>query len=375
MNNMNKNEVDKILDEEITLDKSVEYDVSFDDELESEYDTAEAKSKSNAGKRVRQAVFVLSSATLAVSLVLIAMSMFSTEAAPDYPLITEHTIPLSDLTELPPVATEEPAVVLEQWREWHERNGDFVGWFNLGGRIDYPVLQYLDFHREGIDDRNRYYIRRDIDGNYFYDGSLYVCRYTPILDRRRPDNTIIYGHNLNSGAKFAHLMQYYTRPGGRDLTAYNNNPTLEFNTVYEDERSTYKIFAAIFTNTSPRHGEFFPFWRQRFFENQGEFFDFVGNIMDRSFFYTEVDLEYGDELMTLSTCYFPFGDESHRFVVFARRVREGESPEVDTSKAFINPSPKYFDYYYRVRGGSWAGRNWDTSLVRGFDEFYANEDS
>ena len=92
--------------------------------------------------------------------------------------------------------------------------------------------------------------------------------------------------------------------------------------------------------------------------------------MDRSLFYTDVDLEYGDELLTLSTCYYPFGKEvDTRFVLFARRVREGESAEVDTSKAYINDDPLYFDYWYQLYGGSWGGRKWDTTKVKGLDKF------
>jgi sortase B len=84
-------------------------------------------------------------------------------------------------------------------------------------------------------------------------------------------------------------------------------------------------------------------------------------------------LEYGHEILTLSTCYYPLGGASDRFVLFARRVREGESPAVDTSAAKINESPKFFDYYYKKKGGSWQGRNWDTTKVKGFDEFYKNQ--
>jgi sortase B len=76
--------------------------------------------------------------------------------------------------------------------------------------------------------------------------------------------------------------------------------------------------------------------------------------MDRSLFFTDVDLEYGDELLTLSTCYYPLTKDAAdtRFVVFARRLREGESAEVDTSKAVENSNPLYFDTYYKMNGGS-----------------------
>ena len=66
--------------------------------------------------------------------------------------------------------------------------------------------------------------------------------------------------------------------------------------------------------------------------------------------------------------------------MFARRVRDGESPEVDTSKAVINPDPLYFKYYYQVNGGEWKGRNWDADTestdtskfhlkIKGYEEY------
>lgn len=106
--------------------------------------------------------------------------------------------------------------------------------------------------------------------------------------------------------------------------------------------------------------------------------DFVGNIMDRSTFYTDVDLEYGDQIITLSTCYYyPMGkDVDCRFALFARKVREGESLEVDASKITVNQSPLFFDTYYK-RGLAypWEGRNWDISLVKDFDKYTDKVDS
>ena len=68
------------------------------------------------------------------------------------------------------------------------------------------------------------------------------------------------------------------------------------------------------------------------------------------FYNPDVDLQYGDEVIVLSTC--DFTTFAHvkdiRFVVFARRVREGESEEVDTSKYYVNPDPLFYDYYYSV---------------------------
>ena len=91
--------------------------------------------------------------------------------------------------------------------------------------------------------------------------------------------------------------------------------------------------------------------------------------MDRSVLWTDVDLQYGDNILTLSTCYYPYTKEKAdtRVAVFARKVREGESAEVDVSKAMRNPDPLLFAYEYRVKGGSWGGRKWDSSKLLSYN--------
>ena len=59
----------------------------------------------------------------------------------------------------------------------------------------------------------------------------------------------------------------------------------------------------------------------------------------RSLFDTSVDVEYGDELLTLSTCTYEFKEA--RFVVVARRVRDGEDSKVDVDQAVVNEDAYY----------------------------------
>ena len=92
--------------------------------------------------------------------------------------------------------------------------------------------------------------------------------------------------------------------------------------------------------------------------------------MDRSIYETGVDIEYGDELITLSTCDASTGfSEDMRLIVVGRKVRENESPEVDTSKIYRKSSVKYFEAYYAAYGNKWKGRTWDVSLVKGMEEY------
>ena len=70
----------------------------------------------------------------------------------------------------------------------------------------------------------------------------------------------------------------------------------------------------------------------------------------RSIINTGVDVLPSDELLTLSTCTYEFKDA--RYVVVARKVRKGESADVDTSQASMNPNPLYPDVWYQLFGGT-----------------------
>ena len=288
-------------------------------------------------------------------------SSVTTEAPKDDAASTTTTAPAVTTTT---TTTLPPLPVMSEYEAKYAENDDLVGWIRLpAANLDDPVLQAED---------NKYYLDKDFNGNEYKNGSFFVDYKCQFTTRTRPANTIIYGHNMVTGPSFAKLTRYYDARLNGDypnrLDFYINNPTIEFDTAWE--KGTYKVFACIYVNTLEDHGEVFKYYKQRDIKNEGEFYDYIAQILDRSVFYTDVDLEYGDELLTLSTCYYPLGKEvNSRCVVFARRVRDGESAEVDTSKAYVNESPLYFEYYYKVNGGRWAGRTWDTSKVKGFDEY------
>ena len=268
---------------------------------------------------------------------------------------------------------EEQPNILDKYVDLYAENNDMVGWIKAGHYINYPVMM-----REGLENTD-YYLYRNFYGEDSKSGSIFCDNHVPMEDA---NNLVLYGHNMQSGEYFAQLTHYYPYSshyysdslGGFDKNAfldyYAQYPTIQFDTLYEE--GTYKVFAGIFINTEEKDGYPYPYYRKRQFKNELEFMDFIGNIMDRSTFYTDVDLEYGDQIITLSTCYYyPMGKNvDARFALFARKVRDRESPEVDTSKATVNPSPLFFDTYYdRGLAYPWKGRDWDISLVKNFDKY------
>ena len=60
-------------------------------------------------------------------------------------------------------------------------------------------------------------------------------------------------------------------------------------------------------------------------DTEAEFNQYVDNVKSRNMIADPVDVRYGDQLLTLSTCYTD--EDNSRFVIVARRVREGETTD------------------------------------------------
>ena len=253
--------------------------------------------------------------------------------------------------------------VLDEFIPLLEINEDVVGWISVGDAdkpfIDYPVVQCED---------NDYYLKHDLRGNYSESGAVFADFREPLASAdSEPANIILYGHNVASGEYFGMLPRYYNyKPGNTGgLSYYKAYPTFTYSSLYE--KYTYKIFAGMMVNTEKSEGDVFYYLRGRNFETKADFDEYIANILDRTTFYTDVDLQYGDHLMTLSTCIVDYGVPA-RWVLFGRRVREGEDPSVDVEKAYENPDPLYFDFYYKnfSKKDGWDGRKWPAEMIYGY---------
>ena len=103
-------------------------------------------------------------------------------------------------------------------------NDDVVGWLELEAipSISYPIAQGED---------NEYYLHRTIKKTYNFAGSVFIDS-TNASDFS-DCNTIIYGHNMRSGAMFGTLKQYLDKDY---LTAHKK---ISFDTIYE--HGTYEV--------------------------------------------------------------------------------------------------------------------------------------
>lgn len=258
--------------------------------------------------------------------------------------------------------------IQEKFKPLLEQNPETIGWITIYGKgesspwLDYVVMQTTD---------NDKYLSCNFEGKYSRSGTLFVDYADKITSTSEPANIVVYGHNMASGEYFGQLPFYFNYRVGHsdtnDISFYKSHPTIEFSTLYKT--STYKIFAAMMVNTEEDAGDVFAYHVKHNFSGKADFNNYVAEILDRSSFYNpDVNVQYGDRLLTLSTCINISSGTEQRFVLFAREVRNGESPEVDVSKAYANPNPKFFDEYYKEHNYTWDGRKWDKNLLVGYED-------
>lgn len=203
-----------------------------------------------------------------------------------------------------PQATATPlpqAEILPQYRELYEKNSDMVGWLRIDGTdIDYPVMQ--------TPGDNEYYLRRGFDKVYATSGSLF-------LDERcslGPDTTanwLIYGHNMSDGSMLGQLDRY------EDPEFYAEHPTFTFDTLTTP--GTWQVVAVIRTTLGADEWPYYTFFDA---DSRADWQRRVDAILDLTLYDTGVEPEYGDQLLTLSTCGTSSFYTDERFAVLAVRV-------------------------------------------------------
>jgi sortase B len=275
--------------------------------------------------------------------------------------------------------------ILEKYREFFEANNEFIGYLSLGEHINYPVVWRKH--------DNDFYLKHNFDGTRTDRGAIFADGWNEFThpttaDSGRPDNIILHGHNMRQPVRFNPLRQYTRRDTGFEFLQENH--VIQFDTLFE--AGTYVIFAVAQANIHDSLGEVFPFWQRSDFETSDEFHEYVVELLDRSRFHTDVDLRFGDELLTLSTCDQDMFNPGVRIVVAARRLRPGESINTNPEE-FVNltiPNSrgqrgrdesgfmqyKMFESFYRELNANigWVGRHtrrWETSRVEGLDAFLA----
>lgn len=189
-------------------------------------------------------------------------------------------------------------------------NADTVGWITVPGtKVDNPIVQIPD---------NEYYLDHGYDHKPFRAGTVFMDYRDRFGfdEKTQSTNIILYGHNMANNTMFGSLRRYR-----QDLSFYQEAPYIELESNYQ--HYTYVIIALTITDGSAAAS--WRYWDMEDFENQQSFDAYVETARQKSLVQIPVDVQYGDKLLTLSTCYSDADDS--RFLVIARRVRPGENAE------------------------------------------------
>ena len=190
-----------------------------------------------------------------------------------------------------------------QVKELQKENTDIVGWIEVEGtNINYPVLQ---------GDDNSYYMNHNYKKEENTYGSIFLDK---DYDWSIPSsNLLMYGHNLQDGSLFHDILNY------KDQSYYEEHPIIRFTTDEED--CEYEIIAAFYSRVYYKSEK--NVFRYYYFvnaENEEEYNEFVNDAKEASIYDTGKTAEYGDQLMTLSTC--SYHTEDGRFAVVARKIEK-----------------------------------------------------
>lgn len=248
-------------------------------------------------------LFILSSGMLIHNLVRSAHEQAANEALAQR---VQSKTPSSETTEISNDDSASPQVsaLKRNYQSLVQENSHLAAWLMIEGtKVDYPVLY--------TPDDPEYYLRRAFDGSYALSGSLFIgadCF---------PDGTniIIYGHKMKDGSMFGGLDAY------ADEEYAKAHPEITYDLIHPDgsyERLTFEVMAAFYSRIYKVDEEnVFRYYYSTDLSDPEDFQYYVEATMSASLYDLGVTAEYGDQLLTLSTC--SYHTENGRFVVVARK--------------------------------------------------------
>lgn len=201
----------------------------------------------------------------------------------------------------------------------YAQNSDIVGWIKVPGtRINYPVMQTRE--------EPEYYLHRDFDEEYSESGTPFLDGQSLIgdgagsyVDKSGTWNWFIYGHNMKFGTMFHDLLEYdsseycseHSTFTFRDIVSVRGNEIIT-------EEGEYEIVAACRSRIREQNSDEFKYYQYSGYMDKETFNYFVQGIKEESLYDTGIEPEYGDQLVTLSTC--AYHTDEGRFYIVGRKI-------------------------------------------------------
>lgn len=189
------------------------------------------------------------------------------------------------------------STVLKSFQPLLDANEDIRGYIKMiDSTISYPVVQGID---------NKFYLERNIYGEKTISASIFMDyrNNVDVLD----DNTIVYGHNLNS--TMFNDLDYFIDETKRD-EFYEKNKVFRFDTVYKYMQ--WEVFSAYVVDKDDFN------YLTTNFDSIQEHRAFIDETLERSVTDYGIAVTTTDRILTLSTCNHWYNDS--RTVIHARLI-------------------------------------------------------
>lgn len=234
--------------------------------------------------------------------------------------------------------------MLENTLAMQQKNKDTIGWIYIDGTTVNDVVVKVNYN-----DDNKYYLRRNANGENDNDGCYYADWRCKTGNRNSiSKNTVVYGHNLGrsasglipdyqnhaNGPKFAQLLKYQNEEFAK------THPYIYYSTIEED--MVWQVFAVFYTDIKFDYIEPNP--------ADATFNSLLKKAQDLSFYNYDVEVSSNDKILTLSTCTYRMADDTklhypndYRYVVMAKllpadAVLEDTVSLTVTKNAPVNPA-------------------------------------
>lgn len=204
-------------------------------------------------------------------------------------------------TDAPAEETAKPKLTAyEKYADIYTANSDFVGWITIEGtKIDYPVMQTKG--------NPNYYLKKNFEKQYSDYGVPYVQEDCAV---DLSDNLVVYGHHMKNGTMFSDLCKY------ADESFYAEHKTIRFDTL--ENYGEYEIVAVFKAVVYSEQG--FKYYHFVNAHEESEFGEYIAKCKELALYDTGITAEYGDKLITLSTC--EYSQTNGRLVVMAKKTAE-----------------------------------------------------
>ncbi|ARP49992.1 MULTISPECIES: class B sortase [Caproicibacterium] len=188
-----------------------------------------------------------------------------------------------------------------RFKKLQEQNSDIEAWIQIEGtKVNYPVMQ--------TPKNPEFYLHRNLKKQE-------ESRGLPFLDAKstlkKSRNYLVYGHNMKDGTAFAGLLGYLNQNFCKE------HPIIRFDTPYG--MGDYRVIAVFRSRIYTTDSKAFKYYQYADIETQEAFNTYITNVKKREDYTTGMTASYGDQLLTLSTCYKYV--EDGRLVIVAKKVR------------------------------------------------------